>query len=110
MRRTLLLAAAIPLAPLLVVAACSGTTMTGGDACGTCAAVYTNGGIVCGPGGSDDAWQMLDDCACGPTCIQQCLQGMDGGANLCTTGAADMGCDTCIKNNCAAPLAACAAN
>jgi hypothetical protein len=111
MRRTLLIAAAaIPLPLLVAVAACSGTNMTGGDVCGTCASIYVNGGIVCGPGDSNDAWQMLDNCACGDTCIQKCLQGTDGGANLCTCGAADSACNDCIMNNCAAPLAACAAN
>src|SRR5215468_1989825 len=59
MLRTPLIVAAIPLAVLLDIAACSGTTMIGSDACGTCASVYVNGGIVCGPGDSDDAWRML---------------------------------------------------
>jgi hypothetical protein len=110
MLRILLLAAAIPPAVMLSVAACSGTTMTGGDACGTCASVYVNGGIVCSPGDDYDAWQMLDTCACGPTCFSACQQAVDGGANLCTTGAADSNCNNCIMNNCLPQQAACAAN
>jgi hypothetical protein len=110
MRRTLLIAAVLPVAALLAIAACSGNTLTGGGPCSTCADVYDNGGIVCGPGDNYDAWQMLDSCACGNTCLAECYTAEDGGANLCTNGAANSPCNTCLMNNCTAALAACASN
>lgn len=106
MTRTLLRAAALSLFALLGFAACTGGDLPGG-ACSTCADVYTNGGIVCGPGPSADAWRTLSDCACGSG---PCFSACTGAGNFCTTGPATKDCSMCLADSCAAATAQCAAN
>jgi hypothetical protein len=110
MTRTLLRAAVPSILLLLGIAACTGNTVPGG-ACGTCAEVFTNGGITCGPGPSTDAWRALADCACGAgVCAPQC------GSSFCQTHPAlddpDGGntCGDCLATNCSAQATACSQN
>ena len=111
MVRTYLRAAVLPFFVLLAIAACSGSDSEGGggagngDACGTCAQVYTNGGISCGPGSATDAWETLAHCACGGgVCAQACT------ASFCMTLPADVKCGECLMTSCSAQEMGCAAN
>jgi hypothetical protein len=110
--------AAIAIAALLSLAlvACKGGRVPdgeGGDnggprgeggACGTCASVFVNGGIVCGPGASSDAFDALSFCACADTCASAC------GGNLCVNTPADEMCGECVTANCADEQKTCAEN
>jgi hypothetical protein len=109
---TLLRAAALSLLVLFPFAACSSSSSTngptspdGGLSCGSCAEVYTNGGIACGPGDSSDAWQALALCACGAgPCASVCMP------TFCTILPADEDCGMCLITSCAAQEMDCAAN
>jgi hypothetical protein len=82
----------------------NGGPRSGDDGCGTCAEVYVNGGIACGPGPSSDAFDALSLCACAGACDNAC------GASLCTTQPADEACGACLTMNCAAEEMTCAQN
>jgi hypothetical protein len=101
-------AAALSLVALLGPAACNDDAVPDpGGPCGTCAEIYSNGGIVCAPTASSDAWQSLDDCACGAgPCGPMCA----GTGNLCATGPANVACSACIATSCAVQVSECAAN
>ena len=112
---TLLRAATLSLLVLFVLltgVACSNSSSTndetnpdGGLACGSCAEVYTNGGIACGPGDSDDAWQELALCACGVgPCTSACR------ASFCGSMPADGNCGACLIKSCASQEMSCADN
>lgn len=108
MVRTPLRAAALFTLVLTGLASCSGTGIgaagAGGSACGTCADVYINGGIVCGPSENSDAWQALAQCACGRgPCAAACS------ASFCTTKPADQTCGDCLAMSCTALENTCAA-
>ena len=102
-------AAALSLVALFgaaLVGACNGNDddLPGG-ACSTCADIYTNGGIVCGPSASSDAWRTLSLCACGTgICNPSCV------ASFCQTMPADETCGSCLETSCAAQVAACGQN
>lgn len=111
--RTSLLPAVFLLSAAVLAAACSddagsggtGTNPDGGPVCDTCANVYTNGGIVCGPGSSADAWRALSLCACqGSTCGSTC------GGNFCNSLPASDTCGACLVQFCSAQTMTCAAN
>jgi hypothetical protein len=112
MVRTSLGAAALSLFVALTFAACSSSSSTndetnpdGGLVCGSCAEVYTNGGIPCGPGNSSDAWETLAQCACGAgPCTSACRP------SFCMTLPADKTCGACLIMSCAAQEMSCAAN
>ena len=78
----------------------------GGAACGSCWSIYANGGIVCSPGSSIDAWHALaNSCACAPgVCIAECR------TNFCDSLPADMACGTCLASKCADAETNCANN
>jgi hypothetical protein len=96
------------------------TTADGGPVCDTCYNVYVNGGIVCAPGTSSDAWRSLSLCACGNgICADVC------GDNFCSSMPANEACGACLIGqgegldagepdggfpSCAAEEANCAAN
>jgi hypothetical protein len=104
MIRTSLAAAALALLVLLGPAACTGNDVPGG-ACGTCAEIYTNGGITCGPGPAADAWRTLADCACGTgVCAFPCQQ------SFCQSKPADQMCGDCLAMSCSSQIATCAGN
>ncbi len=102
-------ATALSLSVLAAAAACSSANEYAGSggaaSCDTCANVYTNGGIVCAPGSSSDAWQALALCACdvGP-CESACYK------SFCQSMPADMACGTCLVAKCAAQETTCAGN
>ncbi len=73
-----------------------------GGACGTCADVYVNGGIPCGPGASADAYDALALCACAGGCGTPC------GGNFCVGAPADMACGECLLASCTAQQKSCA--
>lgn len=75
---------------------------TGGDApaCGTCAQVFTQGGVPCDDSASE-AYNALLACACGP-CATAC------GASLCASVASDQACGVCLDASCGAQHIACA--
>ena len=109
MIRISLAAAALSLFVIVGLGACNGNDddLSGADggACSTCADIYTNGGIVCGPSASSDAWRTLADCACGTgICNPSCV------ASFCASMPADENCGTCLVASCAAQVAGCAQN
>jgi hypothetical protein len=73
------------------------------EACGTCADVFTNGGVAC-DGAPSDALSALEACACDGPCASAC------GASLCTSAPSDPTCGACLEMSCAAQSAACAAD
>ena len=112
---------ALSLSAFVVAAACSSANEYspgggGGPVCGTCADIYTNGGIVCGPGSSSDAWEALALCACGgkpvgdagtiqpSPCESACY------ASFCDSLPADMGCGACVASKCSAQVSSCGGN
>ena len=72
-------------------------------ACGTCADVFTNGGVACDTS-SSDALEALKTCACQGPCASAC------GPSLCTSAPSDMTCGACLETGCAAAQKACAAD
>jgi hypothetical protein len=104
MTRTLLCAAVASILLLLGIPACTGNDLPGG-VCSTCADVYTNGGIPCGPGPAADAWHALANCGCekGP-CAVACAK------SFCVSKPADEMCSTCLGDSCGPPTSACASN
>src|ERR1700679_4230610 len=114
-------ATALSLLAFVAAAACSSANEYapgggGAPACDTCANVYTNGGIACGPGPSTDAWEALALCAC-----DEVILANDAGqkeapcqsactASFCQSLPADMTCGTCLAMSCAAQVSACGSN
>lgn len=100
---------------LVMLVACKGGAIAGSggdnggprnsdDGCGTCAQVFVNGGITCGPGPSSDAFDALSLCACTGPCASAC------GASLCSTLPADKDCGTCVSTSCVEEEMACVEN
>jgi hypothetical protein len=107
-RRGAVRAAALACLAFIMTAACSGNDIGGGEggapACTTCAEVYINGGIACGPGPSVDAWHALANCACSGPCVGSCIQ------SFCVGTSADMNCDMCLAQSCSQELSNCGMN
>ena len=107
MKRTFVRATLLTAFLLLAVAACSGNDVGGSGgapACTTCAEVYVNGGVPCGPGPSVDAWEALARCACSGPCVGSCTQ------SFCISLSSDMNCGMCLATSCTAQEMACANN
>jgi hypothetical protein len=114
MTRTLTRAAAL-LFSVILAAACSASDSVGaggGNAagCTTCQQVYTNGGITCGPGDANDAWETLAHCACGAGPCASACGDPTGETNFCGTGPANSACSSCLGSSCTSQLQGCAAN
>ena len=75
----------------------------GAPACGTCASVFTNGGVTCGGTSSSDAYDALYACGCG-ACSAACA------GTLCMSAPPDGTCGKCLETSCAAQAKECAAN
>lgn len=76
----------------------------GVETCGTCADVFTNGGVACGGTSSSEALAALVACACNGPCAKDCS------ASLCTNVPSDATCGGCLETSCAAAQMNCAAN
>ena len=116
MTRTLLRAAPPSLLLLLGIAACANSSDLPGGACGTCAEVYTNGGIACGPGPAADAWRALSLCACGGTdagpsvCASQCTSSFCQTLPTLNTPDGGQTCGDCLAMKCSAQVSSCSMN
>jgi hypothetical protein len=76
----------------------------GTPSCGTCAEVFTQGGIVCGNTDGADAWQALATCACAGACADACS------ASFCMTAPTDPTCSTCLGTSCPSETTDCSMN
>jgi hypothetical protein len=71
-------------------------------ACGTCAYVFSNGGVPCDTSASD-AYAALTSCAC-DTCGASC------GGSLCSQKPSSATCGACLEKACGYEAQECAAN
>jgi hypothetical protein len=106
------LAFVIGAAAALCLPECNNSGIAGGGGGGaggasacvpTCGTALVNGGVPCG-GGSQDAYNALQTCGCGPNgaCTTDC------GGNFCMQAPADAACSTCLQKSCNAQITDCA--